>query len=57
MKTGALLGVISDNLRVRINPEDNLDIRNDPQQCTGTQGRRMFFKFSDVNLGSDFDPF
>ena len=50
-----MLGVISDIHRVRTNPEDPMDVRNYPQQ--GTHPQAMFFKFSDVNLGSDFDPF
>ena len=58
LRTGALLGVISDIHRVCTNPEDPMaygcqkwsPLRHLSSSC-------MFFKFSDVNLGSDFDSF
>ena len=34
---GVLLRVISDIHRIRINPEDPMDVRNDPQQDTCSQ--------------------
>ena len=37
VRTGALLGVISDIHRVCTNPEDFMDVRNDPQQGTSLQ--------------------
>ena len=37
LRTGVLLGVISNNHRVRINPEDPMDVRNDPPKGTHPQ--------------------
>ena len=49
---GALLGVISDFHGVLRVSADPVDVRNDYLFSS-----RLFFKFSDVNLGSGFDPF
>ena len=52
LRTGALLAVISDIHRVCTNPEDPMDVRNNPQY---TFSIRILFKFSNVKIG--FDPF
>jgi hypothetical protein len=45
LRTSVLLKFISDIHRVRTIPENPVDVTN------------LFIKFSDVILGSDFDPF
>ena len=56
LRTGALLGVISDIHRVYTNPEDPMDVRNDPP-ARQLSSSLLVFKLSDVSLGSDFIPF
>ena len=53
---GALLGVISNMHRVLLDSADPVDVRNEPYQYTSSQAI-CSTNISDVNLGSDFDPF
>ena len=56
LRMGALLMVISDIHRVHTKQEDPVNVRNDPP-ARYPSSSCMFFKFSGVNLGSDFNPF
>ena len=52
---GLRTGVVSDIDRVRTNPEDYGCQKWPPARHLSSS--RLFFKFSDVSLGSDFVPF
>ena len=52
LRTCVLLGVISDIHRALWVSANPVDVKNDHQEVTCPQD--MFFKFADVNLGSDF---
>ena len=56
LRTGALLGFISDIHRVLWVSAHPVDVRNERHQGIRPQAFK-FFKFSDVNLESNFDPF